>query len=215
MWLYSLFSTTYDASKLHPVFKVYHLSSNSLISSSLFTMTFITIDRFLALRLRLRYQTLVTSKKYYIVLAIIWVFSLSWTIWVYKTAFITIIVIAIVTSLTHVTLMIRISRDIKRHSRQIHVHNASSENQSSINMLRFKRSVRTLYYIMGAFALCYCPYWIFHIVRFAINPKGVETFYWNISLLTVIYANSFINPFIYCWRIHEIRTAVLKIIGVF
>lgn len=212
-WLFSLYSVTYDVSKGFTSFKIYHYSSNSLLSSSLLTMTFITVDRFLALRLRLRYQLLVTAKKYYIALAAIWVFSLSWTIWVYNVAFFIIIVIAIVTSLTHITLMILISRDIKRHSRQVHVLNQTS--QPTINMVRFKRSVKTLYCIMAAFAVCYCPYWFYHIVRFATKAQGVELFYANISLLTVIYINSTINPFIYCWRIREIRNAVLKILWVY
>ena len=39
--------------------------------------------------------------------------------------------------------------------------------------------------------------------------RDLWTFMWNFAD-TVVFMNSSINPFLYCWRLRELRTAVLK-----
>ena len=54
----------------------YYSISFVLSTVSIFTLTAITVDRFLAVHLHLRYQELVTTKRYGITLACIWIISL-------------------------------------------------------------------------------------------------------------------------------------------
>ena len=55
--------------------------------------------------------------------------------------------------------------------------------------------------------LCYSPVFISMIIL-VIFPKRSKNAW--ISADTVLFVNSSINPFLYCWRLHELRTAVLK-----
>ena len=55
--------------------------------------------------------------------------------------------------------------------------------------------------------LCYSPFSIVVIISGSINVnlKVIPTF-----SFTVVLMNSFINPFLYCWRMTELREAVFK-----
>ena len=58
---------------------VYDLSSGHLSVASLLTMVLISLDKFMALHLKLRYRTVVTYKRYLIVVGIIWTMSIPWS----------------------------------------------------------------------------------------------------------------------------------------
>ena len=105
------------------IWKVYsiHLLSYYLLLS-LFTLTAITVDRFLAVKLHLRYQELVTTKRYGITLACIWIISIFAVIrdvFIKETAAFFIIVLTILccTIFINIYLLFKISQVIHRHSR--------------------------------------------------------------------------------------------------
>ena len=188
-----------------------------LVTSSLLTVTAITIDRFLALHLHLRYQELVTTKRSYIVVITIWVFSLLWSFiyaidrnWVYiiDYSFTSAVIIL------DVYLMLRISRGIRRHIEQIHVQ--QHPQQPTMNMQRYKRSVRTMYYITGVFLVCYLPYMVvgllYHVLKEVGISMGIEMYYAFQLVYGIVMMNSALNPLIYCWRIVEIRNALLQVL---
>jgi len=183
-----------------------------LVSASLLTITSITIDRFLAVHLRLRYQTLVTTKRSCIVVVMIWIVSmlnfvnLSWYSTVLKVLLFSVVLLNIV-------LMVLISRAIKRYSAQIQAQQQPA--QPTMNMQRYKKSVKTMYYIMVTFVVCYCPILFLRIIKVAMKQAGIVEWprivardFTNILFMM----NSALNPVIYCWRIQEIRNAVLQLL---
>ena len=174
----------------------------------------IIADRFLAIRLHLRYQELVTAKRYAIILAFVWIVSFVFS--VCKAMFYTIIlhVVAIVyiAGLMFLALyfLFAIFRVIRRHSAQIQAQQQSV--QQSIDMPRYKKSVNTMYYVMGAFVLCYLPI-VLALTAHAILGKITLKLVFSYTISeTLLMLNGVVNPIIYCWRIHEIRNAVKRLL---
>jgi len=181
-------------------------------TASLLTITSITIDRFLAVHLQLRYKTLVTTKRSYIVVIMIWMVS-TVVHEMEKVVVLNIIVFGFIIPclvLLNIVSMVLISRAIKKHSAQIQAQQQPA--QPIMNMQRYRKSLSTMYYIMGTFVVCYCPLLFIQSIEIAMIK---ERRYFIISDLltdTLFMMNSALNPVIYCWRIQEIRNAVLQLL---
>ena len=108
---------------------------------------------------------------------------------------------------------ISIYRIVRQHQLQIHVQQQAVQSLNTehhLNMMQSKKSaINTfIYYICTMLMmLCYSPIFISMIIL-VIFPKRPRKA-WNFAD-TVLFMNSSINPFLYCWRLHELRTAVLK-----
>lgn len=185
-----------------------------VLVASFYNVVAITLDRLLAIVLHLRYNYFVTCKRYSFVLGGIWIISLIFGICrIYyqtrKEMKMVFFVVFFISMGINIMFLVKISRTVRRHSRQIQSQQQST--QSNINIPRFKKSLNTMYYIIAAFVLCYSPY----SVTTALDA-------WNESLLanydvlkiatqTILMANSLVNPVIYCIRIDEIRRCILKL----
>jgi hypothetical protein len=112
-------------------------------------------------------------------------------------------------------LLFKISRIIRRHSRQIQAQQNSVEQSmgQSINMPTFKKTVHTMYFVIGAFSLCYVPF-AGGVIAFDVAQVNIPAHFERHHLFTItetlVMCNGVFNPVIYCWRIKEIRNAVLQ-----
>jgi hypothetical protein len=176
---------------------------------SLSTLTFITTDRFLAVHLHLRYQELVTTKRYGITLALIWVGSISLCFgrMLSKNDVLIFLDVIIPVSLGifNVIAFFKISQVIHRHSVQIQAQQQSV--QQSIDIPRYKKSVNTMYYVIGAFVLCYVPF-VGALIAYHVYQDYGRTKEAIIVSETILIFNGVLNPVIYCIRVGEIRIAV-------
>ena len=77
------------------------------------------------------------------------------------------------------------------------------------NLTRWKRTAlnTSIYYI--CMILCYFSLFT-SLLLLGINPK-LERQEWDLTM-NMVFMNSSINPVLYCWRLRELRHAVLKII---
>ena len=99
---------------------------------------------------------------------------------------------------------------VRRHQLQIHAQQQavqSSNTENNLNVARLKRSAMNTFVFYIAMILCYFPICIL-LIRYGISGKelGRE---WEFAI-TAVYMNSSINPFLYCWRLSELRTAVVR-----
>jgi hypothetical protein len=205
--LYKLFEYKRDAASYCLAGMVYITSGTTLALISFITLTAITADRFLAVKLHLRYQELVTTKRYVITLILIWVICLSAVVlrmFAYGVTFL------LLTTITFVSLLVlngyfivRISKVMRRHSRQIQAQEQSM--QQSINMPTYKKSVNTMYYVIGSFVLCYIPFAVALFVIYVIPQFKLEIRTYFTVTETHVMFNCALNPMIYCWRIKELR----------
>ena len=179
---------------------------------SLFTMATISVDRFLALHCHMRYPVLVTTKRATYISATIWFVCVNVFISIYfwrRTVYFPTITVAICL-LTSSFCYLRIYRIVRRHQLQIQAQQQAVEHlnaQHNLNLLRSKKSaINTLIFYISMI-LCYTPLFIHFLVR-VLSDNDWKTL-WGFAS-TLVYLNSSINPFLYCWRLIELRVAVVK-----
>ncbi|KAL9960298.1 hypothetical protein ACROYT_G033742 [Oculina patagonica] len=207
------------SNKLGAVFRLWNWF---LPNVSFAFLTTIAVDRFLVLHLRLRYRNLVTLKKVVIWLVFLWVWAFSGTLFIIydHTIFNIGILLALAVCLPLTTFCyLKIYLTLRRHDKTIreqsplqNVYAASRIKPSSakrFNMMRYRRSVKNMLYVYAAFVLCYLPLLCVLIV---IHVQGVDRTAKIFRFLgaTLIFINSSLNPLLYCWRIRELRRAVLR-----
>ena len=194
----------------------YNMLTLSICGVSLFTITAISVDRFLALHCHMRYQNLVTEKRAFYVSATFWFISivLSFTSFLnVRNYYLTITVGISICLLTCSFSYIKIYRIVRRHQLQIQAQQQAVGNfniEQSMIMVRSKESaINTfIYYIF--MILCYSPVFV-SLLMLAIMPGRLTKTWWTLTN-TVTFVNSSVNPFLYCWRKRDLRIIVLKTI---
>ena len=180
---------------------------------SLATMTAITVDRFLALHYHLQYPNLMTTSRAIYTIITIWFiitlfsFSILWSrsIQYFLAAFCntTCLLVCLV-------CFIKIHRIVRRHQLQIQLQQQAVENSIDTNNHHIRqstKSAKSIFIYFFVMILCYTPSFFVHIIS-AINISN-SIILWTFPI-TAAFMNSSINPFLYCWRISELRTAVFK-----
>ena len=196
-----------------------HTTTLGLCTVSLLTMTAISVDRLLALLLGLRYRQIVTLKRTYIIVAAIWAFSLvsvfltlkiDYHIVYWSTG--TVIPLCLIISLASYT---KIFCTLRYHHTQVHDPVQQQPSQpNALNMARYRKAVHSALWVQLALIVCYAPSSMI-VLLLAIAHNGISSSHlFNIVELTsvLVYFNSTLNPFLYCWKISEVRQAVKQTI---
>ena len=180
---------------------------------SVFASTALSVDRLLALFLGLRYRHVVTLKRIRAVLAsgclallltvLVWNFRTK-PAGIIITIFLTLCLIISLFSYSKIVLRLRQHQSNVRDNAQ---QGRANTLGSPLNLERYKRTVVSVALVQLALVICYLPFNIFNTL---IHLKGIHP---NIYFLyhfttTLLFLNSSLNPFLYCWRIKEIRQAV-------
>lgn len=197
--------------------KVYTVCGISLSMISFTTLSAITVDRFLAVHLHLRYEHYVTTKRYAFLLIFCWclcIFAVICRFELYHVvSLITGVVLFLIILAFDAFFIFKIAKVIKNHSVQIQAQMNQSREQP-LDMARFKKTVTVMYSIIGVFVLCYLPLALVLIGLIAIHGD-VFKIQMRISFTIAelfLMSNSALNPIIYCWRMKEIRVACKKLL---
>ena len=180
---------------------------------SVFASTALSVDRLLALFLGLRYRHVVTLKRVRAVLACCWLTTvLTVLVWYLgKNAGRSIILILLTLQLS-ISLISYTKIVIRLRQHQSSVRGNVQQGQANtggmpLNLKR-KKTVVSIALVQLALVICYFPFTIFLV--FAMHMKSLHPrlqFILNFTA-TLVFLNSSLNPFLYCWRIKEIRQAV-------
>ena len=181
---------------------------------SVFTSTALSVDRLLSLFLGLRYRHVVTLKRARAVLAcgclavlllmLVWNFRPK-TTWIIMAILLTLCLCISLFSYTKIVLRLR--------QHQSSVQDNVQQGQANtgvipLNLKRYKRTVVTIALVQLALFICYFPSSIvFILIHLRCIPPGIDFILFNYTA-TLVFLNSSLNPFLYCWRIKEIRQAV-------
>ena len=192
------------------------VTSYVLHSVSLMTTTAISVDRLLALLLGLRYKQIVNLKRIYVALALFWVVPCIDTLffvfvptippWLGPILIPSCLVISVAS-------YIKIFRTLSRHQAQVQDHVQQQSSQpNALNMARCKKAMYSALWVQLALVVCYVPLSI--VVLVITHTKTYSPLLMVIReiAITFAYLNSTLNPFLYCWKIHEVRRAVKQII---
>ena len=172
-------------------------------------------ERYLALHYHMRYHDVITAKRiilYIVFLVIVMaIASLLRFAMANIRPFLYFSICGLLLSLiTLLTCSWKIYKQVRRHFLQIHDQN--SKESKSIDMRRFKKSLINMAYIAILYIIAYMP---FTCVLFLYLHKGftvdVEVAY-DITR-TLAFVSSIWNPFLYFWKIQELREAVKKVLN--
>lgn len=189
---------------------------------SLATLTAISVDRFLALKLGLRYRQIVTLKRARLFVIILLLTS-SLTAAMFEVDYlltIGIICIAmfmcLITSAFCYTKIYMTLRHHKTQVEQFNTHGNSCRTDGEtppLNLTRYRKSVSAALWLQMTLIVCYFPFCIvaaLYAITGVISPS--RDFAWDITL-SIIMLNSSLNPILYFWKIREVRKAVKDTIG--
>lgn len=200
----------------------FHLSANVFSAVSFLTVTAIAFDRVFALHLKSRYQTTVSLRRVIIVILAIWaltglwVFNWFWNIRIYQVFNISAVsTCLVVSSIAYAVLCFKLCQLQKQSLSRWKAEGISPKEAKTMGPFgAYKRSVTTMFYVYALMLVCYVPYLsMFFVIE---TTKVTSTKIVILSYtITVLFANSALNPFLYCWRITEIRKEVFSTLGKF
>ena len=198
-----------------------NITTNTLCLVSLLTSTAISIDRLLALNLGLRYRQVVTFKRTSLVLLFLWVVSIGSVSYSYPMLDYNKVEMFVAAAMCVGNLAIssfcyaKIIWKIRQHQRRVQIinnHGTLCTDSVALNNARYKKTVSSVLWIQLTLTICYLPL----IVTIGlISYKGLTSALdaaWGIGI-TLMFLNSSLNPFLYCWKIKEIRVAVKSIVS--
>ena len=103
---------------------------------------------------------------------------------------------------------VKIYKIVRDHKRRIQIQLEAVETNTvdvHNNMTESKTSALNAFIVFLVLIACYCPFLIVFVVT-SVFPINVML---SRSLSsTVVFINSALNPFLYCWRISKIREVV-------
>ena len=188
--------------------------------SSFFGVTALSVDRFLAIHLHLRYQELVTQKRVVAGVISIWVISILFLLlrlWTPEN--IIFVMFGIIDTACYIAtafLNYKIYGTVRQHQTQIQnlqVQQLGQDTTAGIaNNGRQAKSAIAIVYIYIVFLVCYlpntCMFWATALTPADEPLNAVLRTYF----LTLIFFNSALNPLIYCWKMRHIRNAVMNML---
>ena len=176
------------------------------------TLSTISFERYIALRLHLRYKELVTSVGVLKVAVAIWSLEILLTFleWIAQSKHLRnfhaglLLLCLFVTLATHV----KIFSILRRHQRQINSFHVN-RTQPQRNIRQQNRLAVSVAYIVVIYVTCNIPVLIATAYLFAGGHfSSFNVFSW---IETITSLNSLINPIICCWRNRGIRLAIVNI----
>ena len=187
--------------------------------ASYLTVVAISIDRFLAIHLHLRYQELVTHKRVVAVAVSIWILSvlisLS-TFWLpTETTSVALSSFGVACVIATTLVYWRIYLALKRHKNQMETIQLQGireipQNGNMANFASIRKSAVSVFYVYLVFLVCYFPHFLLLLIpvpSFAVMKHTLELY-----SMTLIFVNSSLNPVVYCWKMRHIRRAIMNIL---
>ena len=190
-----------------------------LCGISLLTMTAISVDRLLALSLRVRYKQIVTLNRARAIVLVFWIFCAVCSVMHAHDSRIT-------TWYTHITIPVcfvtsilsytTIFWKLHRHETQVRgniIQPEQSSNSSSgpLHISRYRKGVFSEMCLQLAVAVCYLPHGI-TTALWTYRGRSSSVTVLRQFTVTPVYVNSALKPLLYCWKIREVRQSVKDII---
>ena len=198
---------------------VLRITSTLFAFASFFHVVAISVDRFLAIHLHLRYQELVTHKRVVAVVISIWTLSLLFPLLIYylKLGKPVLVVINAILGFCFIITGIIYSRmysTARHHANQIQVLQMQVAQNSQIeNDARKRKSAISMFYVYLVFLVCYLPQYCVGVTRRLIqSPPSTALRGVYLYSLTLMLLNSSLNPVIYGWKMRHIRHAMIDVL---
>ena len=194
----------------------------ALATASFFSVVAITVDRFLAIHLHLRYQELVTHKRVTAVVISTWVISAFLSLllpaasldWIpNRVPWIMFAAIKAVCFMTTGFLLYKLYASVRHHTDQIQAPQAqeAAQNREMKDAARLRKTALATFYINFLFLACYVPIFCVNLARLFCGQTAL-ILHLRDYVFTLMLSNSSLNPLIYSWKMRHIRHAVIDIL---
>ena len=201
------------------IYLAFLIPVNLFIFASLFSVTALCADRFLAIYLHLRYQELVTNKRVAAVVVSIWVTSALISLirlFIPKNImYVSVVIINSACIITATSLSVKLYLTLRRHINKFQVQQVAQNDQVK-SVQRKKKSAMASLYMYLVFIVCYLPDICVLIIIASISEPTIDLKHLQFYTLTLVFLNSTLNPLIYCWKMRRIQhTIVLTLRNLF
>ena len=192
--------------------KLLIFATNLFIFATLFSVTALCADRFLAIHLHLRYQELVTNKRVAAVVVSIWatsaLISLIRLFLPMQIMYVSFVIIISACIITATFLSAKLYLTIRRHINQIQVPQVAQNDQGE-SVQRKRKSAMASLYLYLVFIVCYLPS-ICVLITMATNSEPrIDVEHLHFHTMTLMFLNSTLNPLIYCWKMKRIQHTIV------
>ena len=172
---------------------VYKIFGFSLCGISLCPVTAIRVDRLMAVQKSLQYPSIVTIPRVNWLLVAIWTICIilaSAHFWQQMVQLVSVVLVICACLCISADSHVKIFKAVRHH-----VNNMSSLKKSAFNA----------FLAFLVLVICYSPFFILYMVTL-VHP--VHLFLSSSLTSTIVFINSSLNPFLYCWRLREVRQVV-------
>ena len=197
------------------LYRSYAATAPLFACASLLSLAAISLDRYAALFFHLKYKQIVTTRRVCAVLAFIWAIVVLGVLTYVKVPD-KLRFAGLVTKTFFVPLLIILFASIKIYRRlrgqQIHPQ-ASDQAQhqagNTLNVARYRRTASLMMWICVLLLICYLPFLCMAAYRATAQQTALTECLYDFSI-ALVFLNPLLNPFVYCFRLPDIRTEVVK-----
>ena len=173
------------------------------------------LERYIAIKHALRYETIVTEKRLTCLSALLWIILLTITVslsFFDENTYLKVDTITLSLCITTIIFcQVVLYHETRRHQKEIAAGQFSMEAREKF--LREKKAFKLTTMILFSLILCYLP---FIVARILISKSVINSV--NLAYIvlftarTVAIFNSMVNPIIYCVRIRQFRVAFIQLL---
>ena len=207
-----------------PIFKplatVNAISTTFFCTATLLGICAVSVDRFLAIHLHLRYQEIVTHRRVVAVVISIWVLSAVLSVPRTNTfekadrIILAIIVFITLGCLVAIAIIyVKLYLVLKHHIMQVHALHINLDSQDAVaieDTARQKKSAVVIFYLYLTLLICYLPntFIALMLALSSVRPPSL-VFLFSDALL---FLNSSLDPLIYCWKMRQVRLTAMNML---
>ena len=181
---------------------------------SMLTITAISVDRLLAVTLGLRYRQVVTVWRTRTLLITFWTINMAFAIMFFHYFGVILYFVIAFTSLCILIstfCYVKICYALRHHQVTVQPPAYQGEERrqrvNQLNLMRSRKTVISAMWVQATFLVCSLPLTIIMILVISGFRTATVFFIWDLAT-SLLFFNSSLNPFIYCWKIKQVRQAV-------
>ena len=185
-----------------------------LCEVSLKTLTAISVDRLLALLLRLRYRQVVTLWKVLVAAITLWLYNITIGVIVFYNArtaptivFIEVLLCTVISTFCYTKIYLTLHHH--RAQVQVHCHQGEANGDGTIlNMARYRKTVSSAIWVQMTLLACYLPYGTVSAMLAIKSSYTHSLSLVSAATISLLLLNSSLNPLLYCWKMRGVRQVV-------